>query len=496
MRRLALVVVLASVAAACSGPTSVSTTATVISTTTTEPPTTAPPPPSTRPPGPNETLTSIGDPYYPGLGNGGYDVARYDIELTLLDGGEIAGFTTVTAVTVAELDRLSLDFGSTEPVGDGLVVDAVRVDGAPARWDHDGEELIVTPPAALAAGATFVVEVEYSGVPFAATSRALPIGVGWYEGASGVRYVIGEPDGAHLWFPANDHPSDKATFSISVTVPAGTFAAANGSLVDQIDDIGTTTFVWEEDDPMATYLATVVVSDRYTLVRDEAASAETGIEVRNVLASDLADDPPAPLGRTAEMVGVLSGLFGPYPFDEYGVAFVDGFGSALENQTLSLFDTELADAPILDLVLVHELAHQWFGNSLTPRRWEDIWLNEGFATFAELLWIEAEGGEEAYRDEIRERTRQVRAFGLGPPGSPAPSDLFAGGVYQRGALTLVALRDEVGDATFFDILRAYTDRYAYGNVTTADFVTVAEEVANRDLSALFDAWLYDDQLPD
>ena len=488
-------IVLASVVAACTGSTSGPTTTTEATTTIAQPPTTASPP-TTRPASPDETLTSIGDPFYPALGNGGYDVTRYDIELTLLDDGTIVGFTTVTAVATADLDRFSLDFGSTSATPDDQpTVDAVRVDGVDAGWDHDGEELVVTPPAALTAGASFVTEVEYSPVASAAESRALPVAVGWYEGPSGVRYVVAEPDGAHRWFPSNDHPSDKATFSISVTVPAGTIAAANGSLVDQIDDIGTTTFVWEEDDPMATYLATVVVSDRYAVVRDEAAWAATGIDVRHILPDDMADDPPIALDRTAEMIGVLSDLFGPYPFDEYGVAFVDGFGAALENQTLSLFDTELADAPILELVLIHELAHQWFGDSLTPRWWEDIWLNEGFATFAELLWIEHEGGETAYRDEIRRRIGQARSSGLGPPGSPSPSNLFAGGVYQRGALTLVALRDEVGDDVFFEILRAYTARYAYGNVTTADFVAVAEELSDRDLSVLFDTWLYDDQIP-
>jgi len=433
-------------------------------------------------------LASAGDPLFPNLGNGGYDVDHYDVALTFRDDGSIVGLTTISADAAMDLPSFDLDFTS-------LSVGAVRVDGADANWTMRDEELVVTPAVPITAGHRFVVEVEYAGTPHRVATTALPFPIGWFDGPSGAEYVVAEPDAAHSWFPSNDHPSDKATFGFSLTVPSGTFAAANGTLVDTVDDIGSVTYRWETRHPMATYLATILVSDHHSLVPDPGSTATSGVDVRNVLPTTLAAAPPADLARTGEMIRFLSEEFGPYPFERYGVGFVDGFGAALENQTLSLFDTELASSPILDLVLVHELAHQWFGDSVTPRWWGDIWLNEGFATYAELLWIEHTRGETAYRDAIRERTRQARAAGYPPPGSPPATDLFNGGVYQRGALTLAALRDEVGDDAFFEILRTYAARFADGNATTADFVGIAEEISGKDLGAFFDMWLHDPSLP-
>ena len=225
------------------------------------------------------------------------------------------------------------------------------------------------------------------------------------------------------------------------------------------------------------------------------SSQASGIPVANFLPPDLAADPPAALSNTGEMVRVLERAFGPYPFDRYGIAVVGGFPAALENQTLSVFGRTMVEAPYFEYVLVHELAHQWFGDSVSVGEWSDIWLNEGFATYAELLWVEELYGPGAYQEEVANRIQAAEVAGYGPPGTPAPDDLFNGSVYQRGSFVLVALRDEVGDDLFFETLRTYAQRFSNGNATTEDFISLAEEVAGRDLGDLFSTWLYDEQIP-
>jgi len=445
--------------------------------------------PTTTLPGANPG--SLGDPLYPGLGNAGYDVTRYDLDLTLPSAPDdpLTGVVAIDAVATAPLPRFHLDL-------EGFEVAAVTVDGEPARFRRDGSELVVTPPSAVRTGAAFTVVVSYAGPPRPVSSAALGFPIGWATGPDGERYVAAEPDAAHSWFPANDHPLDKAAFDFHLTVPDGVFAAANGTLVGTTEDIGATTYDWSEPGPMAPYLATVVYGPGYRLVPDGASSAVAGVPVRHVLPRDLAARPPASLGRTGEMIAFLADRFGPFPFDRAGVAIVGGFASALETQTLVLVDRSLATAPAAELVLVHELAHEWFGNSVSVARWDDVWLNEGFATFAELLWVEREEGATAYRRELTRRREAVLRRSPPPPGRPPADDLFNLGVYERGALTLAALRDEVGDETFFGILRTYATRFRYGNATTADLVAVAEEVSGRDLEAFFTAWLVAPDLPD
>lgn len=432
----------------------------------------------------------VGDPFYPSLGNSGYDVEHYTLDLVYPTGdGGLGGVATIQAIATSELASFNLDFATLE-------AGAVLVDGQEASTETHDEELTVTPQAPIETGMVFEVVVPFAGIPLPYDSAAVPIGIGWLAGTDGEQFVAAEPDAAHSWFPSNDHPSDKATFTISITVPDGTFAAANGTLTDTTTDIGTTTFRWEMDHPMATYLATVVIGEGYSLVPDQASSDASGIVVRNVLPADLVAAPPPGLERTGEMIEFFSGVFGPYPFDEYGIAVVSNHPSALENQTLSVFDRSFVESPIFEFVVVHELAHQWFGDSVTPATWNDIWLNEGFATYAELLWIEHEFGSNAYDDAVDQRTAAAEEAGLLPPGDPPPEALFNRGVYQRGGLTVAALREEIGDEAFFATLVTYTDRFAYGNASTADFIGVAEEVSGRDLSEFFTTWLYDPDIPD
>ncbi len=434
----------------------------------------------------------IGDPYFPELGNPGYDVEHYLVELTVDPvGNTLMGRVVITAAARDDLDRFHLDLL-------GLTVDAVTVDGGEAGFAREGAELIIDPAGALPAGEDFAVTVNYHGTPQNLNTLGFPLG--WVQEGD-LTYVVAEPDGARTWLPCNDHPSDKASFTFRITAPEGNAVAANGSLVEVLAGDGAATFVWDMPEPMATYLATVVVGDLTRVERGTVA----GVLLRDYLPADLAAEPPAPLTRVGEMMEFFTGLFGPYPFAEYGHAVVPGLPGALEDQTLCVFGREpletLFDARPWTLgaeaVVAHELAHQWFGDSVSPATWQDIWLNEGFATFAQWLWVEHTLGAEAYRQEVAGTYAWVASGPHPLPGDPGPSgeEMFADSVYLRGGLTLVALRVEVGDDTTWAILRAWADRFAYGNAATADFISLAEELSGRQLDDLFQAWLFDPSMP-
>ncbi len=431
----------------------------------------------------------IGDPYFPHLGNGGYDVTHYDLDLGWdPETRTLSAVALIEAVATEDLDTFNLDFSS-------MTVDDVAVRGTTAGFEHDQPELVITPEVPLAAGEPFTVRVGYHGVPSPHVGDAVPFGIGWTRGPRGEEYVVAEPDGAHTWFPSNDHPIDKATFDISITVPEGFIAAANGALQGTEpahDGSGGITWHWHMGQPMATYLATVIIAEDWELV-DPPDTTE--VDIRHVLPADLAADPPEPLETTDDMITFFSDVFGPYPFDEYGIAVVQGFGAALENQSLSLFDRAYVEAPFFEIVLAHELAHQWFGNSVTPARWKDVWLNEGFATFAEFLWIEHRFGADAYDNVVQQRRAEIAGAQLTPPGAPPPGDLFGASVYIWGGLALDALRAEIGDDAFFETLRGYAADFAYGNATTEDFIAAAERTSGVDLEEFFEAWLYGSTLP-
>lgn len=472
-------------------------------TTTTAPPTTAAPattaaptttaPPSTTEQPPRETIDTgpvaavadgIGDPYYPELGNTGYDVDHYTLELEFdPDTDTLTGLVTIEATATQDLPSLNLDFI-------GFTISELIVDGVPAEFGRSEQELTIRPLNPIAGGEAFTVSVSYEGTPRPLDSAAISFGVGWSTSPSGQRYVVAEPDGARSWFPANDHPLDKATFTFLVTVPDPLLAAANGILVDTDTDQGRTTYVWEMDDLMAPYLATVVIGE-YNIVEDLESSALSGVRIRNVLPDDQIPTPP-PVLRQGEMIEFFSELFGPFPFETYGIAVVDGFPAALENQTLSIFGDRLVTEP----VLVHELAHQWFGDYVSTARWQDIWLNEGFASYAEWLWLEHTLGTEALAVGLTGERERFAAANFPPPGLPPSDDLFNASVYRIGAMTLHALRLTVGDDAFFTTLRTYVDRFGGATASTEDFIAVAQEVSGQDLGALFDAWLYGAAVPE
>lgn len=427
----------------------------------------------------------VGDPYFPDLGNGGYDVEHYELELAWdADVGQLAGRASIDAVATQDLSRFNLDLV-------GLEVTSVEVGGADADAERHGRELQLTPAEPIAEGAAFTVVVTYQGAPTPVSEGTELFEVGWQTDGREA-YVVSEPAGAATFHPVNDHPTDKATYTIEVTAPEDQVVVASGLLVgDPEPGDGTRTWTYEASDPMASYLLQIVVGD-YELVD---AGTFGGTVIRHGLHRSLADAARVATERTTEMIDVLDDVFGPYPFEAYGVVAVDEpLGFALETQTLTIIGSDVArQGRRADDILLHELAHQWVGNLVSPATWQDVWLNEGFATYSEWLWSERTGGGSA---AARARGLLGASADLDvPPGDPGPDELFATSVYWRGAMALQALREEIGDDAFFTLLRRWVDDHRGSTASTADLLALAEEVSGQELDDLVDRWIYGAELP-
>ncbi|MBI5840703.1 MAG: M1 family metallopeptidase [Chloroflexi bacterium] len=433
----------------------------------------------------------LGDSLYPGFGNGGYDVTHYTLDITVNDvsTSDLNAVTTIEAKATQDLGSFNLDFI-------GFEISSITINSEAAVFERNGQELTITPSTPLAKDETFTAEIQYNGSPEEMISVALPVQTGWvtFDGGS---FVLSEPDGSANFYPVNDHPLDKASYTFRVTVPKPFEVAANGVLMESVDNGGTTTFVFEAREPMASYLATVNI-DEFDV---ETMESENGIPIRNYYSTGLPREVREPFARQGEMLVYFSELFGDYPFEVYGSLVVDtDFGAALENQTMSIFGMDMIDLEDVgetEMVVAHELAHQWFGDSVSVADWGNIWLNEGFATYAEYLWIEHTQGRETMDEWVKFRYTDIfqdPEF-YPAPGNPPADDLFNSGVYERGGLTLHALRLEVGDNAFFEILKTYYDQYQGGNAAADDFIAVAEQVSGKDLSEFFDLWLYSEEIP-
>ena len=447
----------------------------------------------------------LGDPYYPLYGNGGYDVKHYDLDLAYKPASDrLVGKARVKARATQNLYRFNLDL-------QGLNVRSVFVDGRRAEWkrtmDH---ELVITPKRRLHRGEKFTTVVRYGGVPRTQVIPGFDIEAGFIHTDDGA-VIAGQPEVAANWYPVNDHPLDKASYTITMTVPAGLEVIGNGRLIRHTTRRGLTTWTWHAQEPMASYLSTAGVGqyDLHTYRLD-------GLKTYDAVDPDLysestdPDDPGAPtfgeivdlsFARQGEIMDFLAGRFGRYPFSTAGgsVDDYDELFFALENQTRTVyskyffFDTIGGDA-----VIVHEVAHQWFGDSVSVARWKDIWLNEGFATYAEWLWSEHDGLETA--QEIFDFFYND-AFPPDDPfweivvADPGVEHLFDNPSYYRGAMTLHELRREVGDRAFFRIARTWASSKAGGNGTTQQFIALAERVSGQQLDDLFRAWVFTPSRP-
>ncbi len=424
----------------------------------------------------------LGDPYYPDYGNGGYDVAHYDLRLKYQPADDrLEGTATITATATQDLSRFNLDFA--------LDVQEVLVNGRRAAFARSGDhELEITPSQSLRGNQPVTVVVRYSGTPSQVAVNGF---TAWLRTPDG-GVAAGEPEAAWWWFPSNDHPSDKATYDISVLVPDGTQAISNGTLQSASSRLGWSRYNWRSTSPQATYLTTLAVG-RFEIVTD---TSQSGLPVLNAYSKDLGGDrgsAKASVERTAEIVDWESGIFGRYPFEAIG-GYVPNVsaGYALETQTRPFYSPRHFRGGTNPYVVVHEQAHQWFGDDVSLKSWRDIWLNEGFARYAEWLWSEKEG--EGTAAELAAHTYAVyppdSPFWQVKPGDPGAANQFHAAVYNRGAIALQALRAEVGDQVFFRILKGWPTVHRYGNARIEDFISYAERISGTSLGALFQTWLF------
>jgi aminopeptidase N len=427
----------------------------------------------------------IGDAYFPLDGNGGYDVVRYAVHDTYVFGsGRLSGTTLVTLRPQRELSQFNLDFL--------LPVSSVRVDGEVAAYSRPvRHELQITPATPVAQGAWVRVEVRYAGFPsrysYAGESNWL---------ASGTEVVaMNQPHMAPWWFPANDHPLDKAKMLIDITVPTGKRVVANGRPAGRERHGSQTTWRWRADEPMVPYLA-FFAAGHFEVERGTLKGLPWLVAVSRSLPADQRTGAMTLMRRTPQVVRWLQSQLGTYPFDVTGGLVTSlNPGFALETQTRPTYPSVGPDEVYL---IVHELAHQWFGDDVAVRHWRDIWLNEGFATYMEKRYDEAHGGTPA---ATWLRTR-YDGFTTGNPiwaldiSDPGPDQIFSNAVYLRGAMALQALRNRIGDTDFDTLLRTWVAAHSRGNGSTEDFTALATAVSGQDLTGFFDAWLVSPTRPD
>jgi aminopeptidase N len=423
---------------------------------------------------------------FPGLGSSDIDVIAYDVALTYDPATDrLGGTVSIDATLLVDAATVPLD-------AVGLAITSVTVDGVRASWTTEGDELLVELPEMRELASDVTIEIGFDvGERYRSTETGFP--VGWFDTDDG-SYALNEPDGARAWLPVSDHPSDKATWRFEITVPEGTTAVANGELVDEIHAADEVTWVWEEHEPMASYAILMITGD-YEVVDGGTVA---GVDLVHAVLRTSLDALAAYEAVTAEQLPFFVELFGPYPFPSYGLAITEsGPGFAMETQGRSLFSAVEFDGTLgylQQLLLAHELAHQWFGNAVSPARWTDIWLNEGFATYAEWMWLDEVGLQPL---DLAAQSALLGQQGAAiSVGEPTVDQLFGTGAYQGGAMVLHALRRELGDDDFFEILRLWVTRYSGGSATSDEFRSLAGEVAGRDLGEFFDAWLDSRDPPD
>ncbi|MEV6228553.1 M1 family metallopeptidase [Saccharopolyspora shandongensis] len=421
----------------------------------------------------------LGDPYFPDDGNSGYDVTRYDVGISYDPArpGYLEGDTTVTATASAELDDFHLDLS-------GFQVTEVSVDGVAAKsFGRAGEhELVITPASPIAAGASFAVRVRYSGQPG---------GGGWHTFPNGGANALGEPHSATSWYPANDHPSDKAAFHLTATVPEGWTVIGNGLPGETTTAGGKATFRWHEDQPIATYLTTVAI-DKFTV---RTSKLSDGTPVINAYSPGTQID-PATEEQYVEIMDVLAEKFGKYPFSSAG-SIVLGQSSgenpgALETQTRPTYFGAIFDYPLL-----HENTHQWFGDNVSFTDWRDGCIAECFAQYSPQLWQEHNGVDidKSFYKSTVEKERNNPDFWSVKLYDPGPENPLHQALYDKGSLMVHALRRSIGDEAFFGTLQQWQTRYAGGNASWPKFEELAKEVSGKDLDGFFEAWAHSTTIP-
>lgn len=443
-----------------------------------------------EPPAPDEAALDLAvsepreDSYYPEVGDPGVDALHYGLSLhwdpvgLLLTGRERLTFRAAETA-----DEFQLDFG--EP----LEVTELTVDGEAAEWSEDGKDLVISHP--VEADQRYVVELSYSGLPDpvdAPVQRHDFSRTGWTVTQAGETWTMQEPYGAFTWYAVNDHPSDKALYDFTLTVPAPWTGVANGEMREVTDSEGLRTTQWHLAEPAASYLVTTAFGD-FDMTRARSAS---GVPITYWTPRSK----PRILNKlkvTTRALTWLEDLLGPYPFDTFGTVVVDS-ESGMETQTMvTLGDTSYT---LSSAVITHELAHQWWGDQVTPNDWRDVWMNEGMVMYLQGMWEAEEEGISvaAKMDEWAAFEEALRAE-AGPPAAYLPDSFGSSNIYYGPALMYQELREMVGDEKFFEVVRGWPAANDNGNVGREEIFAYLEKTTGEELSAFLDDWLLGETTP-
>ena len=431
--------------------------------------------------------------------NLGYHVRSYHLDLNYRVGpNHLEGTATLQMDNWRPLNSLTLDLAPSMRVTRVTATGSAGVQVRASRFRQSGGKLRITFAGEIPVDSEFTLAIRYGGTPRPIRS---PWGaIGWEELDNGA-LVASQPNGAPSWFPCDDTPDEKARYEIIVTTDSPYTVAVNGTLLSKKTSGSRTTWHYQVGHPMATYLATVQIGE-YSLLMLSPEGAT--VPVRAWVPPALRESARTEFIDQLRMLEVFSELFGPYPFNSYSVVVTeDELEIPLEAQGLSVFGSNhIRGDHAWERLIAHELSHQWFGNSLGLAQWNDIWLNEGFACYAEWLWFEHSAGRPA-ADSAREHYAELAAkpqdLLLSNPGT---RDMFDDRVYKRGALTVHALRVLLGDAAFFPMLRRYVAAGRHSVVEPVDLrrevLTAAAEagVPAADVDKLWSAWLHQTALPE
>ena len=429
--------------------------------------------------------TPVEDRVYPDVGDPGVDALHYDLQLDWdPDGRRLEAVETLHLRAAADADHLQLDLA--EP----LQVDGLTLDGEHPPYEHDGKDLVID--TVVHEDEEHTLEIRYSGTPEpvpAPVQRKDFSETGWTVTRDGGAWTMQEPYGAYSWYAVNDQPSDKALYDFTLRVPAPFVGVANGELLDHERVRGDTVTRWRLDAPASSYLVTVAFGD-LTMTTDESKS---GVPISYWTPPDR-PDLLRRVQRAPEALAWLEDRLGPYPFDTLGILVVDS-QSGMETQTMiTLGDTRYATSPE---VLVHEIAHQWYGDLVTPVDWRDMWMNEGMATYLQGVWMAEDQGVAitdvmdywaTFEDEERAKA--------GPPADYHPAFFGSSNVYYGPALMWDELRQRLGDEEFWALVRDWPGVHADGNADYDDITSWWSERSGEDLAGFFDAWLLGATTPD
>jgi aminopeptidase N len=425
------------------------------------------------------------DSVYPQVGDPGVDALHYDLTLDwdpdtdTLTGSEVLTFRSTTTAP-----QFQLDFGKP------LTAWTVTLDGAEVPFEERGKDLVVT--ADVVADQRYVLQVAYSGTPAPVpvpTMRGDFSSTGFTVTDTHETWTMQEPYGAFTWYAVNDHPSDKALYDFALTVPSPWVGVANGTLGSRTEKDGVTSTKFSLTDPAASYLTTVAFGD-YELTEDRS---ESGVPISYWVNRSAAPGTLRLLQAAPDAMTWLEDKLGAYPFDTFGIVVVDS-DSGMETQTLvTLGDTEYTTSA---RVVLHEMAHQWYGDTVTPEDWRDVWMNEGMAMYLQGMWEAEHDGRsiDDVMDAWAEFEDEERAF-AGPPADYLPKAFGSGNIYYGPALMWHELRQQIGDERFFELVRAWPAANTNGNAGRDDYLPWLEEQTGEELSAFFDAWLLGEQTP-